>query len=364
MLEEFPQQTPSTDIHEFGQLSDGRRVQRVVLSNGLGMEVELLSYGAMIHRIKTEDSSGEVADVALFCESLEDYVTQTAYLGSTVGRYANRIANSSFMLEGEKIQLIPNEGENQLHGGADGLSHRVWEVECGVEEEQSFARFHFVSEDGDQGFPGELEVTVEYCLNSHNALQVEFKAVSSKTTIVNLTNHVYLNLSGDVFSGLSSHQFRIASNRVTQVDERCMPNGEIMDVSGGSLDLREAQSIADSLLNLPEDLKPTKGFDHNYVFDNTGVFTERAEITHTESGRALTILATHPGAQFYTGNHLRWGNAKGPGGKYYEDFGGFCVEPQHYPDSPNHSNFPSPALEAGDTYRQSIVYQFGVCDTP
>lgn len=348
----------SAEIEPFGCLPDGRTVERVSLSNALGMEVELLTYGAMLHRIRVPDAEGVLADVALFCETLEDYVSQKAYVGATIGRYANRIAGSGFELDGEYIALEPNEEGHQLHGGPEGFNCRVWDVEAGVDEKGAFARFQLVSEDGDQGFPGNLDVAVTYRLGSENTLGLSFEAVPDKNTVVNLTNHVYLNLSGDVFSGLKDHQVTIYSQQITNVDAQCIPDGSIVYVQDSVLDLSHGQMVAEVLDEMPELLRPTKGYDHNYVFADYGVLSRRARVTHQQSRRVLEVHASHPGMQFYTANHLRWGDVKGAGDRFYEDFGAFCLEPQHYPNSPNMPEFPSPVVKAQEKYRQTVEYRF------
>lgn len=347
------------EMDVFGTLDDGREVRSVVLQNDQGMRVELLSYGARIHRIVTPDAQGNGVDVALYCETLEDYVRQKAYLGATLGRYANRIANARFELQGRRIELAPNLDQHQLHGGPEGFDQRVWGVETAVEDDASVVSFSLVSEDGDQGFPGTLNVHVEYRLGNDNALTVNYAAVSDQDSVANISNHVYLNLSGKLYADLSDHEFSFDSTTVTETDEGGISTGAFVSIKDSVLDFSNPCSVAGLLSELPAELMATKGFDHNYVFGSTGECTRRASVRHPQSGVTLAVESTYPGMQFYTANHLRWGDARGPGG-YYEDFSAFCLEPQFYPDSPNHPGFPSPLLRAGERQQHTIVYRFGV----
>lgn len=346
----------------FGKLPDGSEARMITLSNHRGMQVKLLNYGAAIHRIKTPDINGVLGDTTLYCTNLDDYRQQRAFLGATIGRFANRINKAAFTLDGRKIELRANEGENQLHGGPSGFNSRIWSYSYGSNEDGAWVRFTLTSEDGDQGFPGKLHTQVKYLLDNNNRLQLSITAQCSQTTIVNMTNHTYFNLSGKSTGNLNSHYFQIHSNQYLDVNSEGIPSGKILNAHNTALDLKQPREISNTLNPLAEELKPLRGYDHNYVFANTGEQTQKARIIHVDSGRVLSISSNQPGAQFYTGNHLQESNVIGPGGARYRDYSGFCIEPQRFPDSPNHAHFPDSTLRPGETYTHTISYHFGTID--
>ena len=344
--------------HFFGKLSDGSEVRLISLSNRHGMQVEFLNYGAAIHRIKTPDINGLLGDITLFCTNISDYQKQKAYLGATIGRFANRINNASFTLDGQNIELIANEGENQLHGGPSGFDNRIWSYSSGSNELGVWLRFTLVSGDGSQGYPGELQTQVEYVLDNNNKLRVHICAQTNKPTIVSMTNHSYFNLSGKAFSNLNSHYFQIASDQYLEIDAKGIPTGGFLSARDTALDLTQPTEISNILTPLAVELSATRGFDHTYVFANADQLKQIARVIHAESGRVLSVSSNHPSAQFYTGNYLQQCEVVGPGGARYRNHSGFCIEPQRFPDSPNHGHFPTSRLNPGDTYQHTIEYQF------
>lgn len=346
----------------FGTLPLGLEARTITLSNNNGMQVELLSYGAAIHRIKTPDINGVLGDITLYCTTLDDYRQQKAFLGATIGRFANRISKAAFSLNGQHIQLQANEGENQLHGGPAGFDRRIWSYTFGSNQHGEWVRFTLISEDGDQGYPGELHTQVEYLLDNNNRLQLNITAQSTKATIVNMTNHTYFNLSGKPPRDLSLHYFKIYAEQYLEIDSEGIPTGEILSVNDTALDLRLPQEISNKLDPLAEVLIPSQGYDHNYVFSDTGELTPLARIIHADSGRALSISSNHPGLQFYTGNYLQKSNVIAPGGARYRNHSGFCIEPQRFPDAPNHAHFPDCSLQPEEIYSHVIEYQFSTID--
>lgn len=346
----------------FGKLPDGSEANIISLCNRHGMQVELLSYGAAIHRIKTPDINGTVSDTTLFCTNLHDYLHQRAFLGATIGRFANRINKASFTLDDRHIELSANEGQNQLHGGPLGFNTRIWSYTYGSNEVGAWVRFSLTSEDGDQGFPGELHTQVKYILDNNNKLQLYITAKSSKPTVINMTNHTYFNLSGKPYSNLNAHYFQIHSEQYLEVNLEGIPTGKILHTNNTVMDLRQPREISNALNPSIGILKRSQGYDHNYVFADTGELVEMARIIHTESGRVVSVSSDHPGAQFYTGNNLQGCNVIGPGRLSYRDHSGFCVEPQRFPDSPNHAHFPDSRLQPGETYTHTIEYQFSTID--
>lgn len=346
----------------FGKLPDGLEAKIITLSNNNGMQVELLNYGAAIHRIKTPDINGVIGDITLYCTTLDDYRQQRAFLGATIGRFANRISKAAFTLKSQPIKLSANEGDNQLHGGPVGFDKRIWSYTFGSSQLGEWVRFTLTSEDGDQGFPGELHTQVEYLLDNTNRLQLNITAQSSKPTIINMTNHTYFNLSGKPPRDLSLHYFKIYAEQYLDIDSEGIPTGDIRNVSDTALDLRLPREISKMLEPLAEELTTSRGYDHNYVFADTGNLAPKARVIHAESGRALSISSNNPGVQFYSGNYLRESNVIGPGGSQYRNYSGFCMEPQRFPDSPNHTHFPDCSLQPDETYIHTIEYQFSTID--
>ncbi len=350
-------------VKPFGTTFENQQVECITLTNrshnNRGIEVDLINLGASIHRIRTPDQQGRLEDIVLYCEDVKHYQTQKAFLGATIGRYANRIAGAAFNLDGQQISLLANEGANQLHGGADGFDKRLWIRQNRITPETSHVQFQLVSPVGDQGYPGRLKTTIDYQLTQDNRLIIDIRAITSETTVLNLTNHAYFNLSGLIHANLHEHYATIPSTYVCTVDDQQIPTGKIENISGSALDLHYPTHIQQILDEQPAELYRQNGFDHTYVYNNDSELKHLATVSHLTSARKVSLFSTQPGLQFYTGNHLAESQAYGPAGAY-QAHGGFCLEAQHLPDSPNHDHFPSTRLVPGQLYHQQIIYRFGL----
>jgi aldose 1-epimerase len=329
----------------FGKMPDGTAINIYTLKDGK-IEVRIMTYGAIVVSLKAPDRNGKVADVVLGYDSLDGYAGgNKAFFGAIVGRYANRIAHGAFELDGKKYSLPKNNGENSLHGGTRGFDKVVWQgkqIADGVE-------LTFVSQDGDQGYPGTLTATVRYTL-AGNALHIDYSATTTADTVVNLSNHSYFNLAGAGNGDILGEQIRLNASRYTPIDSTLIPTGELAQVEGTPFDFRKATAIGERINADNEQIRFGKGYDHNWVLDSGGgKLAEAAEVFDSGSGRVLQVWTTQPGIQFYSGNFLD-GTITGKGGKVYGQRTGFCLETQHFPDSPNHPSFPSTELKAGARY--------------
>jgi aldose 1-epimerase len=339
---------------DWGKLPDGSTVTLYTLKSPQ-IEVRVMTYGARVVSINTPDKNGKTANVVLGYDSLDGYIKDSkTYFGVIVGRYGNRIAGGKFSLDGKEYQLSANEGTNTLHGGKEGFNARNWtgkEIPGGVE-------FTLVSPDGDQGFPGKLTAHVRYTLQG-NKLAIHYTATADKPTVVNLTNHAYFNLSGAGSGTILNQKMTIYADKFTPVDAKLIPTGELKAVAGTPFDFTKAETIGARINGDDPQLKLGKGYDHNWVLNGKmGTLHPAAKVEDPASGRVLTEETTEPGVQFYTGNFLD-GTFSGPNGKY--DFRtGLCLETQHYPDSPNHSSFPSTELKPGQTYTSETTWTFTV----
>jgi aldose 1-epimerase len=340
----------------FGRTASGQEVDLYTLTNGGGVEVGIINYGGIVTSIKTPDRTGNIADVALGFDTLDGYLGTHPYFGAIVGRYGNRIAGGKFKLGGVEYTLPRNNGENALHGGVRGFDKQIWkarEIPGGVE-------LRYVSKDGEEGYPGTLDTTVTYSLTDRNELKIEYAANTDKETVVNLTNHTYFNLSGQGQGDVLGHQVMINADRFTPVDPGLIPTGDPAPVEGTPFDFRQPTAIGARINAENEQLLRGKGYDHNFVLNSSGGgLALAARVIDPKSGRVLEVLTDQPGVQFYTGNFLD-GTVKGKGGKAYQQRDGFCLETQHFPDSPNRPEFPSTVLKAGEQYRTTTVYQFSV----
>jgi aldose 1-epimerase len=336
---------------------EGKPVYLHTLTNKNGLSVSIMDYGATVVKIMAPDRNGKFADIALGFDHFLPYLKQTAFLGATVGRYANRIANGRFVLGKTTYQLPPNDGANTLHGGPFGFDKRLWKTES-VTSDVPAVRFTRLSPDGEEGFPGNLYVSVTYSLDDDNKLRIDYSATTDKPTVINLTNHTYFNLSGG--GSILDDLLTLHAGAFTPVDATLIPTGEIKDVTGTPWDFRTPTAIGERIRQVGGN---PIGYDHNYILDK-GWFSNwsvAAEVTDPKSGRTLTVSTDQPGLQFYSGNFLD-GTLTGTGGEVYRQYDGFALETQHYPDSPNHDNFPSTILQPGETYTTSTVYAFGVQD--
>ncbi|MBZ5679867.1 MAG: galactose mutarotase [Acidobacteriia bacterium] len=339
----------------FGKMPDGTAVEIFTLSDG-AYEARIATYGGIVVSLKAPDRNGKPADVVLGFDDLDGYVansngTSASFFGAIIGRYANRIARGSFALNGQKYSLPLNNGENSLHGGPHGFNNVVWKgkpVANGVE-------FSYLSKDGEAGYPGNLSARVRYTLVKGN-LRIEYWATTDKDTVVNLTNHSYFNLAGQ--RDILNHQLMLHASRFTPVDAGLIPTGELKSVASTPFDFRKATAIGERINADDEQLHRGRGYDHNWVLDSGGgKLVEAAELYDPSSGRVLKVLTDQPGIQFYSGNFLD-GSIKGKGGKPDELHSGLCLETQHFPDSPNHSDFPTTELKPGGRYHTVTVYSF------
>lgn len=314
------------------------------LTNSLGFEVSITQYGGAITSLKTPDRNGSFGDIVLGFETLEEYVSNPRYFGALIGRHANRIASGKFSLNGTSFQLPQNNGVNHLHGGFKGFDKRDWTIR---EDENSFHLTYF-SKDGEEGYPGNLNASVDFTLLD-NELHVDYYATTDRETIVNLTNHSYFNLRGE--GTILDHELTLNADHFTPVSKDLIPTGEIKSVASTPFDFRNGKAIG-------KDLDAAGGYDHNFVLSNYDGTMKSAVMLHDPStGRILEVLTTQPGMQFYSGNFLD-GSFIGRNGFVYVKYAGLCLEPQHFPDAPNHSNFPSTVLRPGEEYKQSTIYRF------
>jgi len=313
------------------------------LRNAFGFEVSITDYGGAITSLKTPDRHGTFGDIVLGFKTLEEYVQQSRYFGALIGRHANRIANGKFSLNGVEYQLPKNNGANHLHGGFKGFDKRVWNVR----EDGNTLHLSYLSKDGEENYPGSLEALVDFTLLD-NELRLDYHATTDRDTIVNLTNHSYFNLLGD--GTILEHELTLNADSFTPVTDDLIPTGEIQPVAGTPMDFRKAKAIGAQIHH--------GGYDHNFVMANwDGSLKFAARLYEPVSGRVLEILTTEPGMQFYSGNFLD-GSLIGKKGAAYEKYAGLCLEPQHFPDAPNHPNFPSTVLRPGEEYHQTTVYRF------
>ena len=314
------------------------------LTNSLGFEVSITNYGGAITSLKTPDRDGNFGDIVLGFETLEEYVRNPRYFGALIGRHANRIARGRFSLDGVEYQLPCNNGVNHLHGGFKGFDKRDWTIR----EDENSLHLTYFSKDGEEGYPGNLNAFVDYTLLD-NELHVDYRATTDRDTIVNLTNHSYFNLRG--VGTILDHELTMNADYFTPVSKDLIPTGEIKSVEGTPMDFRNSKAIV-------TDLDAARGYDHNFVLNNyDGSMKSALRLYDPSTGRILEVLTTQPGMQFYSGNFLD-GSLVGKNSFVYEKYTGLCLEPQHFPDAPNHSNFPSTVLRPGEEYKQSTIYRF------
>src|SRR5580698_6055469 len=336
----------------FGKTPEGTPVDIYSLSDGK-IEAGIITYGGIVVSLRAPDRNGKLDDIVLGCDSVEKYVAQTAHFGGIIGRYANRIAHGSFQLDGQTYSIPKNNGDNALHGGIRGFDKVVWtgkQIKDGIE-------LTYLSKDGEEGFPGTLTTTVRYTLNG-GALRIEYSASTDKDTVLNLTNHSYFNLKGQGNGDILGHVLKIDASRFTPVDATLIPTGELKSVEGTPFDFRTPHAIGERIDASDEQLRFGLGYDENFVLDHPqGQLAEAAEVYEPTSGRILRVLTTQPAVQFYTGNHLD-GSITGKDGRVYKPRFAFCLETEHYPDSPNHPSFPSTELKPGQKFHSVTVYEF------
>lgn len=337
----------------FGQTKTGKPVHIYEVSNNNGMTVKFLDYGATIHSIIVPDKNGNGTDVNLGYNTVKEYEDNTCFFGATIGRCANRIAKSRFTLNGTEYKVTVNERENHLHGGT-GFDKKVFDT---VITGDASIEFTYVAADGEEGYPGKLVTKVTYTVTDDNSIVIDYNAVSDKDTVVNLTNHAYFNLNGEGVSDILDHELYINASGYTEVDDECIPNGVIADVTGTPFDFRIPKAIGRDIGADDVQLKNGGGYDHNFVVDTKGGMTTAAEVSSPLTGIKLTVQSTMPGVQFYSGNMMTPGVCKNG---TYGVRTGFCLEAQYFPNSINIPQFPSVVLCAGDVFSESIIYKFGI----
>ncbi len=337
--------------------ADGRDVFLYTLTNKRGMQVAITNFGATVVSLKVPDRQGKMADVVLGYDSLAGYQSkENPYFGGIIGRYANRIANGRFTLDGKPYQIPTNDGPNSLHGGTVGFNKRLWEVR---EATGDHLTLHYLSPGGEEGFPGNLNVTVKYTLGPGDELRMDYTATTDKDTVLNLTNHSYFNLAGQGNGDILKHELMLAADRFTPIGKTLIPTGELRSVAGTPFDFRKSTSIGERINDKDQQLEYGRGYDHNWVLNSSGKLALAARVTDPGSGRVLEVLTDQPGLQFYSGNFLD-GTIHGKNGKVYVHRGALCLETQHFPDSPNQPNFPTTELKAGQTFHSTTVYRFSV----
>ena len=339
----------------FGQTADGTPVEIYTLRNRSNVEVRISNYGGILVSWKTPDRNEQMGDIVLGYDDLEGYLKKSPYFGSLVGRYGNRIARGKFTLEGKDYTLVTNNGPNALHGGTKGFDKVVWQARSLESAQGPALELQYTSKDGEEGYPGNLSVTAIYTLAEDNGLRLEYIATTDKATVINLTQHSYFNLAcqGDILN----HVAMITADRFTPVDSTLIPTGELKPVEGTPFDFRKPTAIGLRIDENDGQLKFGNGYDHNFVFNKpAGQLGLMGRVTEPTTGRVLEVSSTEPGMQFYTGNFLD-GTIKGKGGRVYQFRNAFCMEPQHFPDSPNHPAFPSVVLKPGEVYKNTIIYK-------
>ncbi|MGH9839634.1 MAG: aldose epimerase family protein [Blastocatellia bacterium] len=342
----------------FGKTQDGTAVDLYTLTNANGMKVKITTYGGIVTAIEVPDKNGRMDDVVLGFDNLDEYLKGHPSFGTVPGRYANRIAKARFTLNGQEYKLFANNGENSLHGGRKGFDKYVWKAREVTAKNGVALELTHTSPDGDEGYPGTLTATVVYTLTNNNELRIDYSATSDKDTIVNMTNHSYFNLKGAGNGDILDHELMLSADRFTPVNAGLIPTGELRGVAGTPLDFTKPKKIGAEIGSDYDQMKIGRGYDHNFVVNGkAGVLRLAARASETTSGRVLEVWTTEPGVQLYTANFLD-GSKVGKGGKAYKQRYGFCLETQHFPDSPNQPSFPSTVLKKGGKYQTTTVFKF------
>ena len=351
---------PVVKREPFGNFN-GVGVEMLTLTNKNGIEVRAITYGGIITSIKTPDRNGAMGDIVLGFNSIERYTSEHPFFGAIIGRYGNRIAKGRFTIDGHEYKLATNNGPNHLHGGTRGFDKHLWQVEVPpTAAGQTSVKFSYLSPDGDEGYPGTLKTAVSYTLTDNNELIVNYEAATDKTTHVNLTQHSYFNLAGEGSGDILGHELTIDADRYTPVDATLIPTGALAPVDGTPFDFRKSTAIGARIEAVDEQITNGQGYDHNWVLNKNGAGRQRAaRVVEPKSGRTLEVATTEPGLQFYAGNFLD-GTLSGKAGLPYTRRSGFCLETQHFPDTPNQKNFPTTLLKPGEQYKTETVFTFGV----
>lgn len=363
MLPQKKETASMIDSKPFGQTADGKAVELYMLTNRNGVKAEIITYGGHVVSLTVPDKNGQMGDILLGHDTLEGYLNRATnpYFGCIVGRYGNRIGNAKFTLDGKTYSLAANNGVNHLHGGVDGFDRRVWEVKkAAAKDGGAVLVLHYVSADMEEGYPGKLDVTVTYTLTKENELRIDYAATTDKPTVCNLTNHMYFNLAGQGVGDNSNHELMLNADSFTPVDSGLIATGEIKSVKGTPMDFTKPTPIGARINADFEQLKFGQGYDHNWVLNKKGSeMSLAATVYEPTSGRVMEIWTVEPGVQFYAGNFLD-GTITGKGGKVYGHRAAFCLETQHYPDSPNKPNFPPTVLRPGQVYKTTTIHKFSV----
>ena len=343
----------------FGALSDGTKIEAVTLTNGAGMSARIMTLGATLQSLAVPGKAGHKDDVVLGYDTAQEYLTRPNYFGASVGRYANRIAKGKFSLDGKGYTLVTNDGPNSLHGGPKGFDKRVWKIDAVTSGPDAKAVFSYVSADGEEGFPGDLKVTATYSLNEQNELKLEYKATTSKPTVLNLTNHSYFNLSGNDARDVMGNMVTLHAAKFTPVDATLIPTGERRAVAGSPFDFRTPHRVGDRIRDArDQQIRYGRGYDHNFIVDGAaGSLRPAAVVNDPVSGRTMEMSVSAPGIQFYTGNFMD-GTFFGKAQRSYRQSDAICLEPGVFPDAPNHADFPTARLNPGQAYVNTMVYKF------
>lgn len=344
----------------FGSTPDGVAIDRYRLRNAQGIEADIITYGGIVSGLRVPDRHGNLGNIVLGFDNLEQYLGPHPFFGALIGRYGNRIAKGRFTLDGTTYQLACNDGPNHLHGGPLGFDRRVWDGSASESSDGPTLTLRYRSADGEEGYPGNLDITVVYTLTDQNELRIEYTATTDRATVLNLTNHSYFNLAGG--GSILNHELTLYASRFVPIDKTQIPFGHLQDVAGTPFDFRSSTPIGERINADDEQIRNGIGYDHCWVLDKpAGELGPVARVYEASSGRVLEAFTTEPGVQFYSGNFLD-GTLVGIDGQRYEQRTGLCLEMEHFPDSPNQPQFPSTVLRPGETYRQTTIYRFGLAD--
>jgi aldose 1-epimerase len=342
-------------MREFGKTKDGQTVTLYTLTNKSGVVAKVMTYGAIVTEIHTPDKDGKPGDIVLGFDNLDQYLANNPFFGAIAGRYANRIAKGKFTLDGKEYTLPVNNGPNSLHGGNVGFDKRVWDAKPVESPDGPSVQLHYLSKDGEEGYPGNLDTFVTYTVTNDNALRIDYKATTDKPTVVNLTNHTYWNLGGEGSGSIMDETLYLNADRYTPIDNTMIPTGEVKSVKGTPFDFTTPMKIGSRVDQVGGN---PPGYDHNFVINGQpGTLRLGGRVSDPKSGRVLEFWTTQPAVQLYTGNFLD-GSVKGISGKPYKRHDALCLETQHYPDSPNHPDFPTTTLKPGETFTSTTVYKF------
>ncbi len=349
---------PMSGITEqaWGILPSGETISLFTLKNEKGVSATISNFGGRLVTLKVPDRAGTFADVVLGYDNLEPYTKPNPFFGTLVGRYANRIANGEFSLDGKKYTLAKNNGPNSLHGGPQGFDKKAWQPE--ISKDGKSLKLTYLSKDGEEGYPGNLTSVVTYSLGNDDALTIDYAATSDADTVLNLTNHSYFNLAGQGNGKILDHELMINADKFTPVNANLIPTGELRNVDGTPFDFRQSTAIGARIDAAEQQIQYGKGYDHNFVLNRSDVAPSlAARVTDPQSGRVMEVLTTQPGVQFYTANHIE-GEIKGKEGAIYRFRSAYCFETQHFPDSPNQPSFPTTVLKPGEKFHQTTIFRF------